>query len=228
MNRLISKIEQHVIDKMNIDNIKYNPYFSYLESPYASMDFPELGDLNLFKILAEPKANSSSVTKNELEQVVKASNNRTEKEIKHVLDVDKDPLLIYYPFLNKHNLELDRPLFATIYYSCMIAIVDHLKYFYNRARPFQIAPYYDMYINRIITSSHHTASYPSGHAMYAALASNMLSEKYPKYKSDFERILNLCAEARVLQGVHFPSDNEAAITVVNKIYPNMKNYITEN
>ena len=228
MSRLISKVEKQVIDSMNIDNIKYNKYFNYLESPYASIEFPEIGDIKLFEIVPRPKANSSSATKNELQEVVRASTNRTEKEIKHVLEVDKDPLLVFYPFLDKHDLKLDRPLFATMYYSCLLAIVDHLKYFYNRARPFQIAPYYDMYINRIITSSHHTASYPSGHTMYAALASNILSEKYPKYKKDFEKIVSLCAEARILQGVHFASDNEAAIKIVNKIYPNIKKYITEN
>ena len=228
MSRLISKIQKHIVDHSNIDNIKYNKYFNYLESPYASIEFPELGDIKLFEIVPQPKANSSATTKSELQEVVRASSNRTEKEIKHVLEVDKDPLLVFDPFLHKHDLKLDRPLFATMYYNCLLAIVDHLKYFYNRARPFQIAPYYDMYINRIITSSHHTASYPSGHTMYAALTSNMLSEKYPKYKKDFENIVSLCAEARILQGVHFPSDNEAAIKIVNKIYPNIKKYITEN
>ena len=228
MSRLISKIQKHIVDHSNIDNIKYNKYFNYLESPYASIEFPELGDIKLFEIVPQPKANSSATTKSELQEVVRVSSNRTEKEIKHVLEVDKDPLLVFDPFLHKHDLKLDRPLFATMYYNCLLAIVDHLKYFYNRARPFQIAPYYDMYINRIITSSHHTASYPSGHTMYAALASNMLSEKYPKYKKDFENIVSLCAEARILQGVHFPSDNEAAIKIVNKIYPNIKKYITEN
>ena len=39
MTRLIAKIDSQI----NLDNIRYSPNFNYKESPYASMEFPEVG-----------------------------------------------------------------------------------------------------------------------------------------------------------------------------------------
>ena len=222
MSRLISKIQKHIVDHSNIDNIKYNKYFNYLESPYASIEFPELGDIKLFEIVPQPKANSSATTKSELQEVVRASSNRTEKEIKHVLEVDKDPLLVFDPFLHKHDLKLDRPLFATMYYNCLLAIVDHLKYFYNRARPFQIAPHLGYVISVIQTSTHQTPSYPSGHLTEGALIAEILSDIYPEHKTAFYEAAGLVGKARVLQGVHYPSDNEASMILARVGWENIK------
>ena len=44
-----------------------------------------------------------------------------------------------------------------------------LKYYFNRPRPEQIAPYYEYRINVMYTETHHTPSYPSGHTIYAEL-----------------------------------------------------------
>jgi acid phosphatase (class A) len=111
-----------------------------------------------------------------------------------------------------------------MYYTCAIAIVDHLKFYYNRPRPYQLSEYYGVSINRIITKTHKTPAYPSGHTMYAALIAEILSDKYPEHKKEFDKLVDLCGKARELQGVHYPSDNEAAKKIIKTIYPELKKY----
>jgi hypothetical protein len=60
--------------------------------------------------------------------------------------------------------------------------------------------------------------------MYAALGSEMLKDLYPQYTDIFDNWVTDVGDARVIQGVHFPSDNKAAVQIIKNIYP----YIKEN
>jgi len=223
MSRIISQIQ----NSLSLDSLKYFPDFEYDESPYANMDFPEVGNIDLFNIVNRPNKNSSKETIEELRYISRLTANRSKEDIDLVYLVDEDPLLLFYPLIKKLNLKFDEQLFKTTYYTCLIAIVDHLKYFYNRARPFQIAELLDIKIDRIITKTHHSPSYPSGHTMYAALIAEFLISEYPEYKSKFDALTDQTGLARVLQGVHYPSDNRAAIQIVKTIFPNLKQYFTK-
>tara|TARA_B100002019_G_scaffold274520_1_gene271568 strand:- start:235 stop:921 length:687 start_codon:yes stop_codon:yes gene_type:complete len=220
MTRLIAKIDSQI----NLDNIRYSPNFNYKESPYASMDFPEVGNIDLYNIVGSPPKNSSSTTRSELKYLQNITTNRTKAEIDLIYKVDDDPILLFEDIISKHDLDFPKQFFVAVYYTCAIAIVDHLKYFYNRPRPFQLAEYYDLSINRIVTKTHKTPAYPSGHTMYAALIAEILSDKYPKYKTEFDKLVDLCGKGRELQGVHYPSDNVAAKKIIKTIYPELKKY----
>ena len=60
--------------------------------------------------------------------------------------------------------------------------------------------------------------------MYAALAAEILSEKYPEKRQAFRSLAEKCGHIRVLQGVHYPSDNEASIKIIQTIYPTLSKY----
>ena len=115
-------------------------------------------------------------------------------------------------------------MLANLYYPNIAPLVSTLKYFYNRARPLQLANYYDVNIKLIYTKSHHTPAYPSGHTMYAELAAYIASETYPEYRYDFFKLSKYCGLARILQGVHYPSDNKASLIAVKKLYPLIRGY----
>lgn len=212
---------------LSLDNLKYFPDFKYEESPYANMDFPEIGDIDLFDIVEHPQKNSSAETLREIQYISQATNNRSQQDVDLVYTVDQDPLLLFDPVIKELNLNFDRELFSQAYYRCLIAIVDHLKYFYNRARPFQVAELLNIKIDRIITKTHHTPSYPSGHTMYAALIGEFLKYDYPQHSTKFDALVKQTGLARVLQGVHYPSDNAASIQIVKTIFPNIKKYFSE-
>tara|TARA_S200002703_G_scaffold20667_5_gene17097 strand:- start:69813 stop:70499 length:687 start_codon:yes stop_codon:yes gene_type:complete len=220
MTRLIAKIDSQI----NLDNIKYSPNFNYKESPYASMEFPEVGNIDIYNIVDKPPKNSSQTTRSELKYLQNITTNRTRTEIDLVYMVDDDPILLFEEVISKYNLDFPKPFFIAIYYTCAIAIIDHLKFYYNRPRPYQLSEYYGVSINRIVTKTHKTPAYPSGHTMYAALIAEILSDKYPKHRIEFDKLVDLCGKGRELQGVHYPSDNEAAKKIIKAIYPELKKY----
>ena len=223
MSRIISQIQNNLI----LDSLKYFPDFTYDQSPYANMDFPEIGNIDLFSIVEQPNKNSSPETLSELKYISRLTTNRSKEDIDLIYLVDEDPILLFYPLIKDLNLKFDEQLFRTTYYTCLIAIVDHLKYFYNRARPFQIAELLNIKIDRIITKTHHTPSYPSGHTIYAALIAEFLIDQHPEHKSKIESITKRTGLGRVLQGVHYPSDNKASIQIAKTIFPNLKQYFTK-
>jgi hypothetical protein len=224
MNILLDVQQQLSLKIGEIDNLKYKSNYNYLETPYANMTFPELKGIDIFKIVDPPKKNSSLETKKELEYISKLSNNRTTDEIKFVYDVDDDPMIVFEPVINKLNIDFPYRKFNTIYENIISPLIDHLKNFYNRARPFQVAEYYNININILFTKTHHTPSYPSGHTMYGALISEILSDIYPSKKGVFLDLAKKVGNARVLQGVHYQSDNDASIAIIQKIYPKIKDY----
>lgn len=222
---LIDDIQKALAEQLNdIDSLKYRTDLTYHETPYANMKFPELGGIDPLGIAPMPEKNSSSKTRKELEYIAKRANNRTLEEIKLVYLVDEEPLDLFYKEVKKYNIEFPYHKFQTIYNNVVTAIIDHTKFFYNRARPFQVAPYYRIEINRLITSTHHTPSYPSGHTLYGALAGSILTEKYPEKKSIWDELVKKIGLARVLQGVHYQSDNVASVQIMKKIYPKLSEY----
>lgn len=222
MTKLIKKIN----DQISIDKITYVDNFEYKKSHYASMDFPELGKIDLFNIVSDPAKNSSQTTKNELLYLQRLTKNLSKSDVDLVYKVDDDPMYLFKEFVFDNKLEFPTQFFTVMYYTCVIAVVDHLKYFYNRARPYQLADYYNIKINRIVTKTHGTPAYPSGHTMYAGLIAEILADKYPKHSNKLNTFVDMCGKARELQGVHYPSDNEASKKIIKTIYPQLKKYYT--
>jgi hypothetical protein len=220
MTRLIKQIDTRI----NLDKVKYAADFNYKESHYASMDFPEIGKIDLFNIVSEPNKNSSSETKNELLYLERLTKNLSKSDVDLIYTVDDDPMHLFKDLITDNKLDFSTQIFTAMYYTCVIAIVDHLKFYYNRARPYQLAEHYKIKINRTVTKTHGTPAYPSGHTMYAALIAEILSDKYPEYTKEFTNLVDLCGKARELQGVHYPSDNTVAKTIINTIYPEIKKY----
>lgn len=218
---LIDDIQKALAKKLyDIDGLKYRTDIEYNETHYANMTFPELGDIDIFSISPKPEKNSSPETKKELDYIASQANNRTIEQIKFVYEMDEEPLTIFESEVS----EFPYHKFNTIYNNIVKGLTYHLKFYYNRARPFQVAEYYKIKIDRLITNTHQTPSYPSGHTMYAALAGEIFKEKYPEKTDVFDKLVQKVAHARVLQGVHYPSDNDASIKIMKTIYPKLSEY----
>ena len=209
---LIDKVALIIDSKSKLEDL------TYLPNKVAYDDNISILDINLESIIPDPPKNTSAKTKRELMEISKATKTRTKKEIDLVHMVDKEPLNLFYNFLENHGMKFPRYEFES-YYNVLEQYVYALKYYYNRARPEQVAPFYNIDIDVIYTETHHTASYPSGHTMYAELAAHICSNKYPKFRKRFFELSNYCALARILQGVHYPSDNSASRIAVSKLYP---------
>lgn len=205
---------QEIISKKNINNLVYNPNLTFPK--HKSSLSIKLG-IDYWSMISDPPSNDSQQTTKELKDIISLSKNRTLSEEELVYLVDNDPLDLFFPFLKTNNLSFPYQKFDNLY-TYIIEIIKDIKYFYNRPRPFQLAEFYNLKINRIITKTHHTPAYPSGHTAYCSLASCILSDLYPEHSFYFWSLADKCGLARVLQGVHFPSDNEASISLIKKVY----------
>lgn len=217
--RNILELDKAVVE--SIDNIKYSTdkdFEYWKKNPYPIIAGL---DIDWKNIIANPPPNRSEQTKDELRRVQLMSSNLTPEEVKLVYEVDKDPGLLFVSTLQEKNLPYPKEEIET-YWSVVYPIVMNLKWFYNRPRPYQLGPKYGMEIKYIRTETHHTPAYPSGHASYGHLVSLVLSEKYPEYAKDFKTFSDQTGEARVLQGVHYPSDNDAAVKLTNIIWRDLK------
>lgn len=212
---LINKVAAIIDANADIDKV------GYLDHKVNYDDEISILDIDIKDIVPPPPKNSSLTTKKELEQISKATKSRSIKEINLVNIVDEEPLDLFYDFLEKKGRKLDKNKFDT-YYNILEQYVYALKYYHNRARPEQLAPYSNLDINVLYTETHHTPSYPSGHTMYSELAAHMLADDYPEYREEFFELSKYCGLARILQGVHYPSDNKASIVAVEKLYPLIK------
>ena len=212
---LINKVAAIIDSQKPIDEV------SYLSNKVNYDENISLLDIEFKSIIPPPQKNSSLTTVKELQEISKATRSRTSQEIDLIISVDKDPINIFRDFLKKNNLTFPTAKFND-YYNVIEQYQFALKYYYNRARPEQLAPYYNLDINVLYTDTHHTPAYPSGHTIYSELAAHILTDQYPVHKEVFFRLSDYCGLARILQGVHYPSDNKASKVATKKLYDIMK------
>ena len=132
---------------------------------------------------------------------------------------------------DKNNITLDKKEIKDLTEGSA-SVIMKLKKYYNRPRPKQIADLLDYNIKVIETKTHHTPAYPSGHTIYAAMAAYLFSDMYPHRSSEFFKMISIAGLARCLQGVHYPSDNEASMVISGaiwqdvryKLFPNLQPY----
>lgn len=212
---LISNVSAILRRNSELDDVVYNPHAISYEDEISILD------IDWKKIIPRPPQNSSTQTAREMKVLQTATKSRTYKEIELIYMVDSEPLTLFYNFLENKNLSFPKNTFDE-YYNILEQYIYALKSYFNRARPEQLAPYFNMELEILYTDTHNTPSYPSGHTMYAALAAHILSERYPDYEKKFFELAKYCALGRILQGVHFPSDNEASFEATKILYAAIK------
>jgi acid phosphatase (class A) len=214
---LIHKVAAN-IDNKNIDDI------TFFRKDIVYQEDINILDIEWRKIIPQPPLNSSDQTEAELKLISKKTHNRSNSDIELVYKVDANPLYLFYAFTDNNNLVFPKNKFDN-FYNIIEQYIYALKIYFNRARPYQLAQVYNINIDVMQTETHHTPSYPSGHTMYAALAAHILTDIYPKFESKFFQLAEQCGTARIIQGVHFPSDNKASFVATKALYQHIKDTI---
>lgn len=209
-NRLLSSLSS-VIPSINIDNIKYTTKTVEDQKVSALIDF------DYKSILDSPPTNRSGSTLKELIYISKITNSRNDNDIKFVHKIDKNPASLVVDFCDNKKIIFPKKDLNNLY-DIIKPLILNTKYYFNRPRPYQLAKLYGLTIEVIETDTHQTPSYPSGHTVYARLAGNLVSSFYPEFRYELDQIVNKSGYARVLQGVHYPSDNTASIIFTDFIF----------
>ena len=183
---------------------------------------PNLLTVDWENVLPEPPKNSSDITRRELELISDMTKELSQEEYDLVMAVDDDPNSVFMPLLKRIGKQFPKDKFDEFFFSQVDPVITNLKYKFKRARPFQLAEKYGIDIKVTETETHHTPAYPSGHTAYAAFGGSMLATLYPEHTSKFYELINLAGRARILQGVHYPSDNDASMVIASVLYEDLK------
>lgn len=215
-NKLLSEIQAYH-QSVDIDSITYAGY--YQEQPVSNII-----NFDWKHLLDAPPKNSDKQTYNELQQVISLSNNRSKEDTKFVYRIDANANSILYAYLIKNKIDFPSERFRAMYKICR-PIITNIKCLYDRARPYQLSRSYNTNIDLIVTPTHKTPSYPSGHVFYTALAANFIVDDHPNLKSTINYMVDLTGQARMMQGVHYLSDNIGGQKLANILYHKLKETI---
>ncbi len=200
------------VREWEIDKITYT-------QEVKSWEVSEMVTIGWNNVLPEPPSNTSNRTMKELSYLSELTKKLTPAEEDLVMMVDDEPLTLFESVIGAGKF--DRSHFDRVW-PIVDPVIMNLKYQYNRPRPAQLADVFKKEINVKETKTHHTPAYPSGHTAYAAIAAYLYADMYPELSSDIFRQVGLCGHARCLQGVHFPSDNEASMVIAGAVWENVR------
>lgn len=215
---------------MNLNLLLKNKKIKELtyDTVFTEVPMSNLIDFDYKKILNPPPENTSSITQKELEIVSRATLNKTSDDYDLIFRMDVDMDGYYIDFLNARKLYYPQR-YINLFYDIVEPVVMNTKSYWNRPRPAQLAKLYGIQIERIVTDTIHTASYPSGHTVYSKLVANILSDMYPQFADSFNNIAKTTGIARIKQGVHYPSDNKSSFTFSDYLYkmihPKIQKYL---
>ena len=208
--KILSDIN-YSLTSIDIDTIRYSDSIS--EFPV-----PDIVSIDWKNILSAPLKNSSPKTFQEIQYISKSiANDRSDRWIEKLLRIDADPGVEILDLLGSRRLDFPYA-YLKMFYAITKPVLLNIKYIYNRARPQTIGNIYGIKIPVIETETHHTPSYPSGHTFYTSLAANITKAIYPGLSFELDAIVKDTAMARVLQGVHYPSDNLAAVDLSSALF----------
>jgi len=214
---MTNTVSQEVSEKIN--QLKYTDF----DTDYKKKDHNVSDKMTIDwkNVLPKPQSNTSKETSKELRYLSQLTNNLSPQQIDLINLVDTEPLDLFTPILRKNGLSLDKSVFNKIW-SMTEPIVMSLKDKYDRPRPYQIADLFGLKIKVTESNTHHTPAYPSGHTAYAAMAALYLDELYPDLADQFFHQVGMAGYARILQGVHYPSDNRASMVITGAIWEDIR------
>jgi hypothetical protein len=187
------------------------------DSVVTEKPMSDLVDFDFKKILEPPPANTSHIVQKELRIISEQTSRKTNDDYDLIFRIDADTDSFYVRLLKSYKLEYPER-YINLFYDIVEPILLNTKSYWNRPRPIQLAKFYNIDIEQIVTDTIHTAAYPSGHTVYSRLVRNILVDLHPNLSQNFDMIVEKTAEARIKQGVHYPSDNQASFVFSDYVY----------
>src|SRR3989338_373096 len=106
--------------------------------------------------------------------------------------------IVAYLLKNRQSKEFSATFLQA--YAVVVTIVELLKYFFDRPRPFEVLE------NVNVFSSKSDPSFPSGHSAGIFLLASVGAEKFPRYKIPLYALAFLVSISRIFVGLHYPID----------------------
>lgn len=157
-----------------------------------------------------PPKNSSDVTKKELEHLKEMSDKVTDKEKSMCFYMEHNHLDFFVKTAEKLGIKgVDRKQ-VNVWADEVFPIVYHIKDYFNRPRPNELAGEYGIKLHPITRTDANSAAYPSGHSMDFLVMIYQLMKLKPSSKNYFLDLYKKIKDVREMSGVHYSSDREGS------------------
>jgi acid phosphatase (class A) len=171
--------------------------------------FVDARSIDLSRLLAPPPADSSEVTRAELEAMLMIQERRSDAQKAQALADNEVSLARFSEAVGSTKSLKDVPLPLTNallkkVQSDSSPVVGAGKEAFNRPRPYALEKRLEP-----VVPLPGGASYPSGHATWAYLTALVLADMVPERRLQILARADEYARNRVIAGVHYPSDVEA-------------------
>ena len=133
-------------------------------------------------------------------------------------------LQCFYNYLRKNDLHLSSNQLDLLNDSLyeITPIIFELKYFYNRPRPYQVAPKLDLPLEYLEIESAETPAYPSGHSTQGIFIGHFLGDLFPDHKENLIEIGNNIGISRLIGRLHYPTDDILGKYLGYSLYKHIK------
>ncbi len=205
---------------LRLDKIKYGE--SVKPKHQKKMDRPLKHIYNPIIPHNPPPTNSSKVTIDELHWLLNFNDGMIDRNI---IERGDDIEKVFKTYCEQNNLNYPKEYIKELIKDSG-RIIYELKYKYNRARPFQLAEFYnipDFKIHKLDSAK--TPSYPSGHSTQGIFLSKVFGNMYPAHEEIFNELGKMISNSRLMARAHFPSDTKFGEKVGNLIFNNIKRKI---
>lgn len=203
------KYSDDYIDGIRYGNPSLQDYHNMRIENYLDKILPQLQSIT-------PPLNSSRATKEELNILIGYGQLQKEDR-KEIFD---SSLVPYINDLFIRNQPAEQEHIETTTQQIVddvLPVITKLKYYFNRPRPSQLALYYNLKLFPTYSYFTSSPSYPSGHCTLSQVIGIVLGNHYPHTWGVMQTFMKDVAESRLHMGVHFPSDNNAAILTARAI-----------
>jgi len=216
--------------RKHLDTISFPKKVHQLTIKVISPAYLSREEINRLIYELNPPANSSDQTRAELDFLLELQTNRTPAQISEALRIHE---ITYFPFIGMRNKDhlffevyevfnnqnnqfnvSDYPKTEQLLHNLMkeMRIAEFTaKNHFLRARPRQLEP------NLQPLKQMKSASYASGHTLWAYLQAYVLAELIPEKRNEFIELAYQIGFSREVLGVHYPSDEEASRKLAHKL-----------
>lgn len=196
-----------------------NPSYKSVERIKDSILLREWTRLGVFEPLKDMMYPNEQLTQGELWYMVHLQNNLDSARLDRCNQLDEKLYEAMAEFIGSYGVTVsaDQVEQELDVYD---PIIHYLKAVYNRPRPFQVAgtlniPLYP----RLISSTSHSASYPSGHTLLALFFRHIYMQRHPELSKELMRFVIDVKRSREEGGVHYPSDGVFSIKIYQHLAP---------
>lgn len=177
--------------------------------PNTPVHFVSVAAFDLPRIVPAPPAPGSLAAQGDLETVLQAQAWRTEEQVAWARLIEKQTAFtVYGPVLGPGFTAENFPVLVKLLADVgddIRSISEAAKKVHPRARPYAI----DARVQPCVAAPKND-TYPSGHALTAHLSAAILMRLFPAQETALAEQARRACWGRILGGVHFPTDLEAA------------------